>query len=368
MEIRHAALSQLLKRFARLSDPRRCQGKRHSQALVLGIVVLATMSGYLGYRAIDDFLQKHKAELFELFRPAQDRLPSYSTIRRVLMQLDFVAFCTLYEQWVSEQHASSAKQLCIDGKALRGSVAENGTTHLVSVFCPEQEIVLRVAKVENKSNEIPIVQRLIRDSQLTGKVFTLDALHCQKKTTDIIIHSGNDYILAVKKNQPTLYHSIQTQLLDHDPVDRDYTLERNRGRIEERVVSVYQKVEGLPEGWNGLEAILEVQRKTLHIKANKTTEETAYYISSLDTQEARLFNQTIRTHWHIENGCHRTQDVVFKEDASKIRTQNAPQNMSLIRTWTQTIFRKNHFQSMTKAIRTVANDFSLMLHCLTEAM
>ena len=60
--------------------------------------------------------------------------------------------------------------------------------------------------------------------------------------------------------------------------------------------------------------------------------ETAYYITSLEKTAIEL-NQGIRGHWQIENTLHWTKDVVFQEDRSKIRTGNAPENMSLIRNW-----------------------------------
>lgn len=178
-----------------------------------------------------------------------------------------------------------------------------------------------------------------------------------KKTVAEIIDSENDYIIAVKKNQPNLYQDIQKTVLENDPCDIDYTLEKNRGRREERAVFVYDHIENIDPDWKGLKSIIQVNRSI------DGAEETNYYISSL-SKTAIEFNQGIRDHWRIENSLHWTKDVVFKEDNSKIKAQNAPENISLIKSWVMTLFRSNGFKSMTKAVRSVANDFNKMINLL----
>lgn len=89
----------------------------------------------------------------------------------------------------------------------------------------------------------------------------------------------------------------------------------------------------------------------------QVSEETAYFISSLSPKTpAPVFNEGIRSHWAIENSLHYVKDVTFKEDASKIRTKNAPQNISLLKNIVINIFRKNNYSNMAQAIRLTAND------------
>jgi len=184
-----------------------------------------------------------------------------------------------------------------------------------------------------------------------------------KKTTEIIIETNNDYVIAVKENQKELYHQIRVNMLERDPVSIDYTAEKNKGRIEERAVFVYDNLKDINEGWKGLKTIIQVERKTQTPKQKKRSHETAYYISSLQ-DDASEFNSGIRGHWHIENTLHWTKDVVFKEDASKIKTGQAPENLSVIKNWVMTAFRINKYTSMTQAIRGVANDIKLMIKIL----
>ncbi len=188
MPIENPILAALQAQFDGLDDPRRAQGKRHRQGFVLLLVLLATMSGYFGYRALEDFLDKHRAALIVLFQPEKDRIPSYSTVRRVLMQLDFVQFTQIYKQWMAQylppapvEEPAQQDWAGIDGKTLRGSALKDAYVHLVSIFSTFDNRVLDLGKVQHKSNEIPLVQQMIAASDLNGVIFTLDALHCQKK-------------------------------------------------------------------------------------------------------------------------------------------------------------------------------------------
>ena len=105
--------------------------------------------------------------------------------------------------------------------------------------------------------------------------------------------------------------------------------------------------------------MIMVRRKT--ITKTKRTKETAYFISSLPpTANAKIFYEGIRSHWRIENGLHYVKDVTFKEDQSRIRTGNSPQNKSLIIDIIINIFRKNNYTNMAQAIRLVRNDIKLM--------
>ena len=102
-----------------------------------------------------------------------------------------------------------------------------------------------------------------------------------------------------------------------------------------------------------------VQRKAR--TKTKQTIETAHFISSLPpTTNAKIFYEGIRSHWQIENGLHYVKDVTFKEDRSRIRTGNSPQNKSLIIDIIINIFRKNNYTNMAQTVRLVGNDIKLM--------
>ena len=122
---------------------------------------------------------------------------------------------------------------------------------------------------------------------------------------------------------------------------------------------MYDNLKNINFEWTGLKTLIVVYRKT-KIKT-KQTKEIAYFISSLPpTTDAKIFYEGIRGHWQIENALHYVKDVTFKEDRSRIRTKNSPQNKSLVINIVINIFRKNNYDNMAQAIRLVGNDIKLM--------
>jgi predicted transposase YbfD/YdcC len=182
-----------------------------------------------------------------------------------------------------------------------------------------------------------------------------------KKTTKIIIDSGNDYVIAVKKNQPELYNTIEKITQHTSPFDMDYTLERNRGRIEHRSVMLYNSIGIDKAEWKGIRQVVQVHRRVEHSDGHESFQEAFYIDSSAKT--ANELNQGIRQHWSVES-MHWIKDTVLKEDDSKIHTGKAPQNLSIIRDWTIAVFRINNYKSIVQAIRLVANDIRKIIELL----
>ena len=134
-------------------------------------------------------------------------------------------------------------------------------------------------------------------------------------------------------------------------------IEINKGRTELRSVSVSENLEGISDQWIGLNQLISIQR-IIKTKGKKT-EETAYFISSKQSN-AFAYNEGIRLHWAIENSLHYVKDVTLKEDASKIKTGNAPQNISTIKNISMNILRTNEYDNMAQAMRLVANNIPLI--------
>ena len=193
----------LRKELKKLDDPRRGQGRMHTIDVALMIVILGTMSGFCGYRALGDFVNRYHSELVEFLQPKNDKLPSYSTIRRVILNVDLNSFKKIFTKWVySYFKKENKKWVSIDGKTIKAALEEDKKlAHLVSFFISDSKEILLSKKVEDKSNEIPLVQEMIKEFELEDMILTLDAMHCQKETTKQIIQSNNDYCIQVKKNQ-----------------------------------------------------------------------------------------------------------------------------------------------------------------------
>ena len=184
---------QLLSHFAQVSDPRRKQGQRYELAPVLLFTVLAMLSNASSYRMIEDYIESHLGLLNKKFQLTWKRSPDYSQIRNILTALsikDVEKTFRIYSKEIQQgKNVHSAGEsiryyIGIDGKTLRGSIdrfADKKALHQLSAFELDGNIILGHIDVDEKSNEIPAVQQLLKELKLTGCVFTLDAMHCQKK-------------------------------------------------------------------------------------------------------------------------------------------------------------------------------------------
>lgn len=183
------ATLNLIDQLKQIPDYRKGKGRRHSLWLVLMLVLLGTLCGYRGYRPLADFSQQHWQTLRELLEmPTTTRIPSYSTFRRVLQRVDFVPFVALFNTW-SQTFVQLDEQTWVaaDGKSIKSTLSDYSESYqnfisTVSAFTHHSGVVLHMQVMANKqTSEIEVVRQLI--AALVGQpiVFTLDALHCQKK-------------------------------------------------------------------------------------------------------------------------------------------------------------------------------------------
>lgn len=149
-----------------------------------------------------------------------------------------------------------------------------------------------------------------------------------------------------------------------EPIATDVTLEINRGRDERREVSVYDDLYGIDTTqWIGIKEIIKIERTIYTNKKQKSSIDISYYISSTKLT-ASEYNKGIRSHWSIENSLHYVKDVTFNEDASRIRTGNAPTNFSIVRNIAINILRRMNFNSFPQAIRMIGGDIKVLMEVL----
>jgi hypothetical protein len=180
--------TNLIEEIKKIKDFRTKEGRMHPLWLVLLIVILGTMSGYLGYRALGHFVTKHQEALITTLKVSKNRLPSYSTIRRVMMGIDFEEFTMIFNNWaIAMVKPEERRWLAVDGKTIRGSEQKGANSYsqfvqVVSVFSTSTGVTLAMSSwYSQEKSEILVVQNLLKTLGLSGVVFTLDALHCQKK-------------------------------------------------------------------------------------------------------------------------------------------------------------------------------------------
>jgi hypothetical protein len=146
----------LIEKLNELKDQRRGQGKRHPLSMLILITIMASMSGYHGYRATEDFIKANRDELIAVFEPKKDRLPSFQTIRRALMAIDFNEFSLKFYNWASSRiEIKENEWFSMDGKAIRGTIEGakyHEFTNLVSLFSSKNKKVLYAGKVDGSGN------------------------------------------------------------------------------------------------------------------------------------------------------------------------------------------------------------------------
>ncbi|MFN5969385.1 MAG: ISAs1 family transposase, partial [Microcystis sp.] len=203
----------LIEKLKQVKDFRKDQGKRHPLWIVLVVIILGTMLGYSGYRELGEFAKNNRHRLSKEFNIIPERVPSSSTIRRVMMGVDGQILLKMFNEWALEEYGQrdDINWLGMDGKSLKNTLnnpnnEQQNFIMFVSLFSQESGLVLHLKTIENqKGSEIDEGQAIIEDCTLQNKVFTGEAIHCQKKTISLIAKTKNDYVITVKGNQKTLY-------------------------------------------------------------------------------------------------------------------------------------------------------------------
>lgn len=192
-----------------------------------------------------------------------------------------------------------------------------------------------------------------------------------KKTTKQIKESGNEYLIAVKGNQPKLFKSIKALTDSQTPIGEYKSKERSRGRLENRHTKIYDAPDlGAKLGWEGIVQVMKVRGYGKRRKMNKKTkqaygkaqpyDETRYYICSHKFTEPVKAHQMIRQHWSVENQLHWVKDVKYNEDRSKISNHNMATAKTILYNVAINIFGVNGFRSTLDARICFCNRIELL--------
>jgi len=322
-----------LKYFAELRDPRVERNREHLLEEILLISIAAVLSGAESWNDIAEY-GEDKLEWLKTFLTLPSGIPSHDTFNRVFAALDPEEMEKGFVAWVSSiAKLTAGEVVAIDGKALCGTRESGKKTlvHMVSAWANSNNLVLGQGKIDDKSNEITAIPKLLEALELTGTVVTIDAMGCQRSIAEKIVDRRADYILAVKENQPSLLADVKDsfQMLSADTVAEE--IDCGHGRVERRSCAVLLDLSLLekPSEWASLHGLVRIEAERYHKLSGKTEREIRYYITSLKAGAARL-NGLIRQHWGIENKLHWVLDVGFGEDADRKRAGNSAQNFSLL--------------------------------------
>jgi predicted transposase YbfD/YdcC len=351
-----------LDHFAVLEDPRQ-QGKIvYPLDEVLLLCLLAVLAGAETFTDIALFGEK-KLSLLRRFLPYRNGTPPHDRLGEIFAALDAEAFQRCFVSWVSAMTGIPADVIAIDGKTSRRSYTKRGANdaiHIVSAFAAQQRLVMGQVKVDEKSNEIVAIPKLLAMLSIEGAIVTIDAMGCQKEIAKQIIDKKAEYVLALKGNQGTLRGDVELFATEqkangfkHANVSRHETVDSDHGRIETRKYTVLHDVSWLKErhGWPGLEGIVMVEstRET----GTKSESETRFYITSLKDAADRIAS-AVRGHWAIENSLHWVMDMVFRDDDCRVREGNAAANFVTLRHMAHNLARRASGKMSIRARRKAA--------------
>jgi len=333
--------------FQTLADMRKRRGVRYPLAVLLTIAVMAKLAGSSGARAIADWATLRAEVLAELFDLPRPRMPHLTTWTRVF---GHAVLLEAVEQVVAhisapistaEVPARGSRQICLDGKTLRGTIPLGHTrgVHLVAAYQAEPGVVLAQMAVDAKANAIVIAPLVLAQVELTGAVVSGDAMFAQRRLSTQIVEAGGDYFWWVKDHQPSLRADLELLFTEEyacagwavPPVDftTATTIEKGHGRLEQRVLTASSMLADYQD-WPYLAQVVKVERT--RTTTLKETHEVAYGITSLpaSTADAARLLALGRGHWRIENGLHYRRDVTLQEDASQVRRGHAPQVLAAL--------------------------------------
>lgn len=349
-------VDQIVQHFEGLEDPRSTVNQRHPLVSVVVIALMAVLAGSNGPTAIAKWALL-KEDLLMRLLPLPNGIPRKDVFRRVLMALKPGAFQACFANWLqSLQEAGLAARgieqplYAVDGKTLRRSHDRSkglGALHSVSVWAGELGLTLAQVATDEKSNEITAIPELLKLVDLRGAIITIDAMGTQTAIAKQIVDGEGDYVLALKGNQGNLHQAAVDYIdaqIENDFADvesrRHVTVEKGHGREERRITIQMPAPKSLPGfgRWAGLKTIGIVV--LLCLRDGKETSEMRYFISSL-AMGVKRFARAVRGHWGIENSCHWSLDLTYREDESRIRTECLRENMAWLNRFTLSLLKQH---------------------------
>jgi predicted transposase YbfD/YdcC len=322
--------------FSEVEDPRVVGRCSHLLSDILMVSLLTYLTGGTDYQDMHMFAQERGLE-FEGMLQLPNGAPWVDTFERVFKKLksESLQSClNLYGKEILE--SLSEKQIVLDGKKFRGVSPHskgNSGLYVLNAWVSENRFCIGQEKVEEKSNEITAIPKVLESLDIEEAVVSIDAIGTQTKIAEQIIEQGGHYFLSVKGNQQGLLEDMESAFKVNKGLQFIDEPQSNHGRIENRCCSILPASDYLLEenmsAWKNVSTLIKVD-SSREIKG-VIQQETRYYISDETVSNPSYYLSLSRGHWGIENQLHWHLDVTFKEDACRARLGNAPINLSTLR-------------------------------------
>ena len=339
-----------LNEIEKIEDHRVDANKEYDLTDIVFLTMAAVLCGAKGWKAIQIF-GEYQLDWLRQYREFPNGIPTRHSIGRIIRGIKAESIISCFIAWSNSLRDEGSKEhISFDGKVIRGSKHGdkiNALQYMTAMVVDSGRVIYQ-KETDSKTNEIPVMQSILEQLEIEGSVITADAMHCQKKTAEMICEKKGDYVLQVKNNQASLleeikayFHKVRRDdplLLDsYDDVDGEH------GRINERSYQLLALTEWCDEAnkWKGSHGVIEVTRK--RTISDKTSEETSYYITSLK-DDIKSVAGYIRQHWSIENSQHWVLDVTFREDECQIYADDGARNLCTFRRALLGLIKDNPFK------------------------
>ncbi|MCF7506101.1 ISAs1 family transposase [Vibrio sp. L3-7] len=347
-----------LQHFEAIEDPRIDRCKRHELLDIIFLAVSAVLSGAEGWEQIEDF-GSHRLDWLRRYRPFEYGIPRHDTIARVICRLKPEEIESAFQSWMSCLIESTGSDvIAIDGKTARRSFdtrERRNPLHAVSAWSSQHQLVLGQVVVDEKSNEVSAIPRLLTLLDIENCIITLDAMGCQKDIAKQIVKGKADYVLALKGNHSGMkaeleawWHKSMREGMTSETYDEYSEVSVGHGRIETRLCEqliVDRNWLGKGYRWDGLQSVIKVTATVEEKLSGKQSKETRWYISSL-TLNAQQALDAIRSHWQVES-MHWMLDVTFREDESRIRRGTGALAFNVLRKIALSLFKQDTSKSIS---------------------
>ena len=354
--------------FEEVEITKEYDGYYYSVSEAITIVILGSICGLKNISQIHQWAENERVSEFLKEKFGINRVPCYYWLLCLMKLIKSESLNRCFVDWVYSFMPEKADKLTIslDGKTVCSTTkmsSYKNPLHIVSAQLCELGITLAQRSVDGKSNEIPAVQKLLKELNIKGSIVVADALNCQKETAEVIVKGNADYLLCVKDNHPNLKRDIEDFI--HDKVlqtsmSMTEKTEKNRDRIEKRTAYITSNIDWLTQKneWKNLCCIGAIHTE-FEPKKGKSSE-WHYYISSCSLSPEELLHHA-RMEWAVES-MHWLLDVHFEEDWCRVEDKNIQQNLNILRKAAINLIKLFKFDTQSKKAIS-----KIMLDCLLDS-
>lgn len=311
--------------------------------LLLISLILIMKGEFKSFSYASQYISVYKQDFIKMGLIINDKVPSHDTLRRMFMLLDansikeiIINNLNSFLTKILNNYSSSKKELIsIDGKEFKGSgrsinsKKKMNNKNVLNVYNSSKEICIYSNPLDDKESEIKEAQEILNKYNLKNIVVTGDALHCQKRTCEIIVNKKGDYVFTVKENQSALLEEMKTRIVNSKSI-----ISKSYNDCDYSILLLPSTYKGLEfAGQKAFIKMISNKRKNQNI--SKQTER--YFLSSI--KDPQLIVEAIDNRWKIENDLHKTKDEFFVEDNYKFTDKNAIKVMAALNNIAYSFFR-----------------------------